>query len=313
MEITLADYLSHAPIFVRRLDGQIVYWTLGAQELYGFTSDEAVGRVSHDLLQTTFPEELSLINSQLRAEKQWRGRLGHTTRDGRRIWTESLWRLRHADVVVEQNTDISDRVELERQRELANLELNHRINNMLSVVQAVARTCFGTSSVEAVRDFDRRLKALSEANRVLTRGHWERPFLRKIISDVIQAMQVEDRVLLKGPDAELRASAAFAYTLAFHELCTNALKHGSLSGPLGHVEVEWSIFGDAPERIHVIWREVGGPSITAPQRQGFGSRLISTLVSAELGTPVDMRFESTGFLCEFDGPLQKKPSPAPAR
>jgi PAS domain S-box-containing protein len=308
MDTTLAEYLSHAPVFVRKRDGEIVYWTIGAHELYGFTAGDAVGRVSHDLLQTVFPEELAVIESRLQADKQWRGRLRHTTRDGRRIWTETLWRLHRSDAVVEQNTDITDRVELERQGELTNLELTHRINNMLTVVQAVARTSFRTADPEAMRDFGRRLRALSEANRVLTQGHWERPFLRKIILEVAQAMEVEDRVSLKGPDSELRPSAAFAYTLAFHELCTNALKHGSLSGPIGRIEVEWSIFDDAPERIHVIWREVGGPPVTAPERQGFGSRLISTLVSAELGTPVDMRFEPTGLVCEFDGPLQKRPS-----
>jgi two-component sensor histidine kinase len=189
------------------------------------------------------------------------------------------------------------------------LELTHRINNMLTVVQAVARTSFGTSNPEGLRNFDRRLRALSEANRVLTQAQSERPFFRKIILDVAQAMQVEDRIVLDGPDAELRATAAFAYTLAFHELFTNALKHGSLRGPIGNVEVTWSIFGDAPARIHVIWRdEVGEALITPPERHGFGSRLISTLVSAELGTPVDMRFESTGLVCEFDGPLQKQPS-----
>jgi len=313
METTLAEYVTHAPVFVRRFDGVILYWTQGAEELYGFAAGEAVGRVSHSLLQTVFPVELAVIESRLHVDKQWRGRLGHVTRDGRRIWTESLWRLRHPDVVVEQNTDITDRVELERQREVATLELTHRINNMLTVVQAVARTSFGTSNPEGLRDFDQRVRALSEANRVLTQGHWDRPLLRKLILEVAQAMQVEDRIHLIGPDAELRPSAAFAYTLAFHELCTNALKHGSLRGPIGQVEVEWSIFGDAPERIHVIWREVGGPPIAAPERQGFGSRLISTLVSAELGTPVDMRFEPTGLVCEFDGPLQKKPGAAPTQ
>jgi two-component system CheB/CheR fusion protein len=307
VEATLADYLSHAPVFVRQFNGAILYWTQGAEELYGFTAEEAVGQLSHHLLQTVFPEELALIESRLRAEKQWRGRLCHTTRDGRRIWTESLWRLRRADLVVEQNTDVTDRIELERQREVASLELTHRINNMLTVVQAVARTSFGTNNPEGLRDFDRRVRALSEANRVLTQGQWDRPFLRKIIMEVVQAMQVEDRVRLSGPDAELRPSAAFAYTLAFHELCTNALKHGSLRGPIGDVEVEWLILEDTPERIYVIWREVGGPPVIAPERQGFGSRLISTLVSAELGTPVDMRFEPSGLVCEFDGPLQKKP------
>ncbi len=307
MENTLAEYLAHAPVFVRKFDGTILYWTTGAQELYGFTAEEAVGHVSHELLQTVFPEELTAIEARLLADKQWRGRVGHTSRDGRLIHTESLWRLRRADLIVEQNTDISDRVELERQREVAMLELTHRINNMLTVVQAVARTSFGTTNPEGLRDFDQRLRALGEANRVLVQGHWDRPFLRKIILQVADSMQVEDRVILKGPDAELRATAAFAYTLAFHELLTNALKHGSLRGPIGHVEVEWSIFGDQPQRIHVVWREIGGPPITPPSRQGFGSRLISTLVSAELGTPVDMRFEPTGLVCEFDGPLQKQP------
>jgi two-component sensor histidine kinase len=195
-----------------------------------------------------------------------------------------------------------------RQREVATLELSHRINNLLAVVQAVARASFGTVHPEGVRDFDQRLRALSEANRVLTQGHLERPFLRKIILEVALAMQVEDRIHLSGPDAELRPSAAFAYTLAFHELCTNALKHGSLRGPIGQVEVEWAMFDNEPERIHVIWREVGGTPVTAPERQGFGSHLISTLVSAELGTPVNMRFEPSGLVCEFDGPLQKRPS-----
>jgi two-component system, chemotaxis family, CheB/CheR fusion protein len=312
VETTLADYLSHAPVFVRKFNGEVVYWTIGARELYGFTAEEAVGRVSHELLKTVFPQELVSIETRLHADTQWRGRLGHTTRDGRRIWTESLWRLRGADLVVEQNTDITDRVALEHQREVATLELNHRINNILTVVQAVARTSFGTSNADGLRDFDRRLRALADANRVLTQGHLEQPFLRRIILEVAQAMEVEDRIVLDGPDAELRPTAAFAYTFAFHELCTNALKHGSLSGPIGNVEVTWSIFGDAPERIHVIWREVGGPPITPPERHGFGSRLISTLVSAELGTPVDMRFEPGGLVCEFDGPLQKEASLAAA-
>ena len=247
MENALAEYLSHAPVFVRRLDGTILYWTTGAEELYGFTAEEAVGRISHDLLQTVFPEEVAVIDARVHADKQWRGRLCHTARDGRTIWTESLWRLRRADLVVEQNTDITDRVELERQRELATLELTHRINNMLTVVQAVARTSFGTSNPDGLRDFDRRLRALSEANRVLTQGHWERPFLRKIILEVAQAMEVEDRIFLDGLDAELRPSAAIAYTLAFHELCTNALKHGThTSGsrdvfrPGDAVLVEWN-------------------------------------------------------------------------
>jgi PAS domain S-box-containing protein len=101
VEKTLAEYLSHVPVFVRKFDGTILYWTTGAEELYGFTAEEAVGRVSHELLQTVFPEELAIVETRLRADKHWRGRLSHTARDGHVIYTEGLWRLRAADLVVE--------------------------------------------------------------------------------------------------------------------------------------------------------------------------------------------------------------------
>jgi PAS domain-containing protein len=54
VEKTLAEYLSHVPVFVRKFDGTILHWTTGAEELYGLTAEEAVGRVSHELLQTVF-------------------------------------------------------------------------------------------------------------------------------------------------------------------------------------------------------------------------------------------------------------------
>jgi len=86
MKTTLAEYLSQVPVFVRNFEGVILHWTGGAEELYGFSAEEAIVRVSHHLLQTEFPVELAVIESRLRVDKQWRGRLSHMTRDGRRIW-----------------------------------------------------------------------------------------------------------------------------------------------------------------------------------------------------------------------------------
>src|SRR5947209_324368 len=123
VESALAEYVSHAPVFVRRMDGEIVYWTLGAEELYGFSAKEAFGRLSHELLQTTFPIKLSTIEARLIAQGEWRGRLRHVAKDGRPIWTESVWRLRDNGIVIEQSTDITERMELERHRELLTQEL----------------------------------------------------------------------------------------------------------------------------------------------------------------------------------------------
>ena len=94
--------------------------------------------------------------------------------------------------------------------------------------------------------------------------------------------------------------------MALHELCTNAIKHGALRVPEGRIDIRWSIADQS--RIHLIWKESGGPRATPSQAVGFGSRLIRDAISTELGTPVEMRFDAGGFVCEFDGPLQKSAS-----
>lgn len=308
LEKILAEHLAHAPVFLRRRNGEIVFWPLGAQELYGYSSAEAVGRLSHELLQTQFPKPLANIEAQLAAEGQWQGRLGHTCRDGREVWTESLWRGRDAnvDVIVEQNTDITDRIILEQHRDTLALELEHRIKNTLTVIQGLARMSFSKADAGHVREFEERLLALSGAHKLLHRAHWEHASLKDLIHEVGHSLSVVGRLHVEGPDIPLRPSAAVSYALAFHELCTNALKHGALSAPAGQVSISWSLDSDAEQRIHLVWRETGGPRVSPPQKDGFGSRLIRRLVASELGAPVVMRFEEAGLICEFDGPVRKQ-------
>lgn len=307
VERTLAEYLAHAPIFVRRLDGEIVYWTSGAEELYGFSPSEAVGRRSHDLLKTQFPEPLEAIEQDLRDQGRWEGRLGHTARDGREIWTESLWRCREPTMIVEQNTDITQRVILERHRDLLSLELDHRVKNMFAVVQGLAHMTFNGAERAAVARFDGRLVALSRTHDLLRRHHWETANLKDLIDAVTGPLDVEGRISKDGPDVSIGPTAVVAYGLAFHELCTNALKYGALRGPGGRVDIRWSVEDGPEQRIHLTWRERGGPKVTPPQREGFGARLIRSAVAGELGTPVDLRFEEDGLVCEFDGPVEKAP------
>jgi len=228
----------------------------------------------------------------------------------------SNWQLRPAEdseepLVVEINTDITARVDAERQRELMAQELNHRVKNTLAIVQALARMTFNGADAEHVTRFEARLRALSEAHNLLVREHWEHANLRDVVVGVASYLNVEERLSIDGPDLRLRPTAAVSYTLAMHELCTNALKHGALSAPGGRVEVAWELEGGDESNIHLLWREVGGPKVTPPARKGFGSKLIQRAVSSELGTPVTMRFEPTGLVCEFEGPVQKRPSAAP--
>jgi PAS domain S-box-containing protein len=106
----LADLLmlSYEPMLVWNLDGAIKFWNTGAERLYGFRRDEAVGRVSHSLLKTKFPIDLAALRSQLLADRYWSGVLCHTCMDGHEVTVDSRMQLIGDDIVLEVNRDITD-------------------------------------------------------------------------------------------------------------------------------------------------------------------------------------------------------------
>ena len=85
--------LSYEPMLAWRLDGPIEFWNAGAERLYGFAQDEAVGRTSHALLQTEFPIDFSDFRSQLQHKRNWLGELHHICKDGSKVIVESHMQL----------------------------------------------------------------------------------------------------------------------------------------------------------------------------------------------------------------------------
>jgi PAS domain S-box-containing protein len=111
--VALLDH-AHDAVFVRNLDGEILYWNKGAERAYGWTSDEAGGEIAHALLKTGFPKPLVVIEQALREHGEWEGRLAHTDRHGRTTIVESRWALDVAGgvgTVLEINRDITPRLE----------------------------------------------------------------------------------------------------------------------------------------------------------------------------------------------------------
>jgi PAS domain S-box-containing protein len=109
--------LSYEPMFAWRLDGLIEFWNTGAERLYGFAQDEAVGHSSHTLLQTQFPVEFSELYSQLFNERYWSGELRHICKDGREVIVDSRMQLLGDDTVLEVNRDVTRAKALDIQRE----------------------------------------------------------------------------------------------------------------------------------------------------------------------------------------------------
>jgi PAS domain S-box-containing protein len=121
-------------VMTRSMEGQINYWNRSAEELYGWRKEEAVGRVSHNLLQTQFPKPLEEIESELVQNGRWEGKLVHTTRDGGRVAVESRWALDlkgQSGCVVEINTRSDD-----FPRRVSGKLIGQKILNVLLVLMA---------------------------------------------------------------------------------------------------------------------------------------------------------------------------------
>jgi len=114
-----AKILDLAQVMVRDTSGHIVVWNLGAEKLYGYTREEALGQVSHELLQTEFSEPLEQVEEKLSRDGTWEGELVHRKRDGTHLVVASVWVL-HRDEegrpvrVLEANTDITARKHAEK-------------------------------------------------------------------------------------------------------------------------------------------------------------------------------------------------------
>jgi two-component sensor histidine kinase len=117
--------------------------------------------------------------------------------------------------------------------------------------------------------FQARLRALGEAYDVLLQQRWGAAPMRRMIDTLLSPYG--DRIVLAGPDVPLGPRTMVALSLVLHELATNAIKYGSLSVPDGCVSLRWELDADG---LAIRWREAGGPHVAAPERTGFGSRLI---------------------------------------
>jgi PAS domain S-box-containing protein len=203
----------------------------------------------------------------------------------------------------------------EHQRLLLN-ELNHRVKNTLATVQSLAlQTRQTVAHPSQFNDtFLARIYALAGAHDLLTEASWEGASLAEVIHRTLRlhvpAGQSE-RVRFAGPTIRMGPNAAVTLNMAFHELATNAVKYGALSTPDGRVDVVWAVDLEADRPLlHLDWRESGGPTVAAPTRRGFGSRLIERGLARELDGECRLVFGPDGLSCHLRLPLSAKLSVA---
>jgi two-component sensor histidine kinase len=205
--------------------------------------------------------------------------------------------------VAERSWAAVERARAEQHQRLLINELNHRVKNTLASVQAIAfQTLKGEIPLADARArFEARLIALSGAHNLLTEGNWGGASLERLVRDATEHLAGESaRFDIEGEPLRLAPRAALALAMALHELGTNAAKYGALSVDGGRVSIAWRQEG---ERLRLEWRERGGPSVEAPRRRGFGSRLIERGLEADLGGGAALHFDPEGLRCEIEASL----------
>jgi two-component system, chemotaxis family, CheB/CheR fusion protein len=195
-------------------------------------------------------------------------------------------------------------------------ELQHRTNNLFSVIQAMARQTARTSATfsEFEAQFGARVQGLAQSNALLIDQNWRGVSLDKLIETQLAPFVGTDtmRIEAVGPQVRLAAGAVQTLGLALHELATNASKYGALSVPDGRVVLSWSFDDEngVPESFRMEWREKGGPPVKPSTRKGFGRFVTDQMVTRALNATVDTDLASEGLRWRLQMPASEARAPA---
>jgi two-component sensor histidine kinase len=203
------------------------------------------------------------------------------------------------------------------QRELANgakrqevmlNELQHRVRNMLTTIRALAKRTIANSTHldEFGVKFESRLAVLTRAHELLNRSDAGAINLREVLLQELSAQGAipKDNLHLDGPEILLGPRQAELSSMMFHELTTNAVKHGALSVHDGYIDISWQIENSKQESlIRLCWRERGVVIKDPPTRRGFGTEILEQSVPYMLGGTFDRVFNPDGVECVIRFPV----------
>ena len=292
--------------------GRIVFLNDYVERVFGYGRGELIGQ----WVETLVPERSRIKHADLRrvfAGAPYERPMGMgrevlaRRRDGSEIPVEiGLKQILSAgrDFVLAVLVDISERKRIEERQRLLIGELNHRIQNLFSVVQSMALHSLGgkRSLVDAREVFLERLQSLGRAYTMMTEQEWRGAPLRQILAAETSAFA--DRVSIDGIDLMVRQKAAQSFALLLHELTTNAVKYGALSVPGGRVMVRWSVDRESrPDQFVLCWEETGGPAVVPPTRAGYGRKIIQNTMR-RIGKH-QIEYAPLGLKFRMEAPIEK--------
>jgi two-component sensor histidine kinase len=212
-----------------------------------------------------------------------------------------------ASAIERANDQAELRERTQRERVLRH-ELQHRINNILTTIRAVARRTRAKSENldDFAKSFDDRLAAIARTHGLLSRTETSAVSIRELLVQELAAQgAVEgENMTQRGPDLSIPGGQAQALSMAFHELATNAVKHGALSVDNGHVEVSWETDDTVRKQLSIRWRETGVAIEHEPLRRGFGSDILERSIPHILHGRFNRTLHHDGIECVIVFPLE---------
>ena len=270
-------------------------------EMLGYSAEEVEGRLLDDF---THPDDIPRGRTALEALKsgaadEYDLEKRYLCKDGSLVWghttvscvRDAKGRISYLIKIIQ---DITDRKELDENRQMLMREVNHRGKNLLSIVKVIARQTALRSPENFIEAFGERLQALAANQDILVNNGWQQIELDALVRGQLEHFEaIRERVAVVGPPVKVSAHAAQAIGMAIHELATNAAKYGSLSNDVGRVVIGWSV---EEGNFSMSWREQGGPAVSAPMSHGFGTTVIDKLMASSLSADVELTYVPTGLV-----------------
>jgi PAS domain S-box-containing protein len=307
-------------IVSKDLNGIIASWNAGAEQLFGYKAEEAIGKPILMLIPTgRHNEEPEILARIRRGERIDHYETIRRRKDGSLVeisLTVSPIRDGSGKVVGASKIarDITERRRVEEQRRLLLKEMSHRVKNLFSLAGSIVEISarHAETPQEMARSVRARLGALSRAHQLTLpslRAAGDRAeeatsledLLRTVVEPYLDA-ETKQQIEFHGPAVEIGAKAVTGLSLLLHEFTTNAAKYGALSSAGGQLSVEWRVENG---HVRMVWRESGGPPIAGePEDEGFGS-LMTNATAAQFGAAISRDWQPGGLVITLELPLDR--------
>jgi PAS domain S-box-containing protein len=227
--------------------------------------------------------------------------------DGSRLWIkinggplyDKEGKLAGAVVCV---TEIEAMKQAQARERLMHMELHHRMNNALAMIQSITNLSARYPSAEQDfhAAFSGRVGLLSRTQVLLSKSSWATIPMNELVATALPETLGYSQIEASGCDLSMRSDVALALGLALHELKTNSAKFGALTESRGHVGIHWGPIEGATDNQHLVeWRETGGPATSPPKWCGLGLELLQNILPMQIGGPIKLEFEPRGLIASI--------------